>query len=107
MADLHISEFSGLASTPGTTDVLAASADAHITDQALAIGASPGVTSQPFNAATKWLRVKAGAACAVAVADAGDAAPQAAAGGWFLNAGDAEWFRVNAGATLNVVTDTP
>lgn len=91
MANLHISEFFGLAEGQGF-DIVAASAEAHVTDQVVAIGAS-SVASAAFNPKTIYIRVVAGAACSIALAPSATP-PTAVVGGWFLNAGQEAWIRV-------------
>lgn len=105
MANLHITELSGLPAGNDNTDLLAIVPDAITATQSIAIAAAPGTTSAALNTATKWVKLKAGGACAYAVGGT----PQAAAGGNFLNAGDTEYVRVvpGQGLKINVVTDTP
>jgi hypothetical protein len=104
MANLHITELLGLPAEQNTA-VEAVPADGVQATQSLALAAAPGNTSGAFQPNTTWLKLKAGAACAYAVG----AAPVAAAGGNFMNAGDTEYVKVPAGLgwKLNVCTDTP
>lgn len=101
MANLHITELSGLPAGDSNTDLLAVASDAIVATQSIATAAA---TSAAFQATTKWLKLKAGAACAYAIG----ANPVAAAGGNFLNAGDTEYVRVPVGQgfKLSVITDT-
>lgn len=105
MADLHITELSGLPAEGDSTALLAVSNDGIQATQALVLAVAPGNTSAAFQPATSWLKLKAGAACSYAIG----ANPAAAAGGNFMNAGDTEYVKVQAGAglKLNACTDTP
>ena len=105
MADLHVSEFTGLAAAPNNTDIVAASADGHVADQVVAIGAASAALPNPFNPKTRWLRVVPGEACSIAIGEA----PVAAVGGWFLGvAGQEYWIRVPEGQGYNIaaIADT-
>jgi hypothetical protein len=104
MADLHISEFSGLGATDPGDSLQISSPDAHITDQVIVLSASPA-SSAAFNAQTRFVRVIAGGPAAIAV---GVGPQTAAVGGWFLNTGQEIWLRVPAGKSylISAVTDT-
>lgn len=92
MPNLHVTEFTGIASTDQSDSIVAFSADAVVAVQAPAIVAATNTVSAAFNAATQWIKVTAGAACSIAIS----AAPVAAAGGWFLNAGETILIRIAA-----------
>lgn len=104
MANLHISEFFGLASGDQASNILAASAEAHITDQVVALGAS-SAASAAFNRSTRYVRLLAGGPCAIAFGTG----PTAVVGGWFLASGEELWVRVPQGLAWEVaaITDTP
>jgi hypothetical protein len=110
MANLHISEFSGLGQTEQSDSVPCVSADAHVTDQVVAIGAgsvqsaafqsgNPQTTNPisqgtaPNTSPTKWVLLTAGANCAVAFG----ANPTATAGSIFLPMNVPMLVRVPAG----------
>lgn len=105
MANLHITELSGLPAGDNNTDLLAVVPDAIQATQSIASAVAPGTTSVAFQSATKWLKLKAGGPLAYAIGST----PQAAVGGNFLNAGDTEYVRIvpGKGLKINVVTDTP
>lgn len=104
MASLHISEFNGLASADQSTDIVMASAEAHLADQVVALGAT-SVASATFQRETRYVRLVAGGPCSIALG----VAPVAALNGWFLNTGQELWARVHGGGTWSVaaITDVP
>lgn len=103
MANLHITEYSGLGSTDQSDSLFLQSPDALKAVQLVPLGATSAV-SAAFQPSTRFVRVVAGGPCAVAVG----AAPVAALGGTFLNTGGEAWFRVPAGASYAIaaITDT-
>jgi hypothetical protein len=106
MSNLHISEFFGLASGDQSTDIVAASAEAHTKDQVVAIATV--LNSATFQRGTRYVRLVAGAACAIAFGPALPTPPVAVVGGWFLNAGQEAWVRVPGDGTwqVSVIADT-
>jgi len=76
MAVLYIQEYDGLGRTEQSDSVPVPAIDAATTDQTIAIGASP-VSSNPFQAATRWVYLSADSVCSVKFSPA--AAPVAAA----------------------------
>jgi hypothetical protein len=104
MANLHVTEFFGLASGDQSTDIVMASAEAHLADQVVALTAA-SVASANFQRETRYIRLVAGGPCSIAVG----VGPTAVLGGWFMNTGQELWVRVKGGGTFAVaaITDTP
>ncbi len=121
MANLHITELSGLGATEQSDSVLALAADAIVANQNVAIGAgsvqsaafhvqTPPNTKTPIqqattppNKSTSWVVLTAGAACTVAFG----LNPTAVAGsGLFLNVGEKIFVRVPQGLSWKVAVIT-
>jgi hypothetical protein len=90
MANLHIAEFSGLASMDQSTDQLAYSPDALLATQSIAIATT--TPSAAFQPNTRFVKLTAGAPCCIAFGPVGTVT--AASGGWFLNTGESIVVRV-------------
>lgn len=90
MANLHITEFSGLAAFDQSDSGVAYSADAVTGTQSIAIATTaPSAAFQPL---TKYVKIVAGAPCSIAFGPVGSVT--AVAGGWFLNTGESIIVRV-------------
>lgn len=112
MANLHVTEFSGLAAFDQSDSAVAYSADAVTATQSIPIATT--APSAAFQSTTKWVKLVAGAPCSIAFGPVGSVV--AVAGGWFLNTGESMVVRVrpnggnyptaNGTNGLAVVTDT-
>jgi len=118
MADLHIAEFSGLASMDQNTDVLAFN-EAALTSSQVVLSSSTSTPSAAFNIATRYVKLTAGGPMSIAFGPA--ATVVATVGGWFLASGESIVVRVSPSNNLNAantgvapgttavacITDTP
>ena len=99
MAVLYIAEFSQLMPTPGGTGQ--APRTPPIAEQTVAIGGA-SAASGAFNTATNFVRVHTDAICSIAFG----ASPVATTAQMRLAAGQTEYFGVNAGDKIAVISNT-
>ena len=99
MAVLYIAEFSGLYAKGNQTGQMAITPP--IAEQHVSIGMS-STASAAFNAATNLIRVHTDAICSIAFG----ASPTATANGMRLAANQTEYFAVQGGQEIAVITNT-
>lgn len=104
MASLYISEYASLASDErNRISLLQCVQEPAITTQKLTIGAA-SVSSLPFSSTTKIIRVHTDAICSVVVTNSGT--PVATSSNKRMAANQTEYFGVEPGARIAVITNT-
>lgn len=100
MATLYVSEFAAIA--PGGSGGAAQVAGAPLASQTVAIGASSAATTNGFGNGTRLIRVHTDAICSIAIGPN----PTAVATAMRMAAGATEYFSVNPGEKIAVITNT-
>jgi len=100
MATLYIAEFAGLAASQGPLPAPLVQLP-PVAEQTVTIGTEQD--SAAFSANTRIIRVHADAVCSI---KAGSGNPAAATTNMRLNAGQTEYFAVNPGDKLSVISNT-
>ena len=100
MATLYVTEFAGLGSDPNGS--VQAVAGPPLAEQTVAIGVS-SAASAAFNPATTVVRLHTDAICSFKI---GGNAPAATASSARMIAGQTEYFRVQPGDKVAVITNT-
>lgn len=102
MATLYITEFSKPAFT-GQSIIPAGALQNVVAEQAISISGSSSA-SAAFNSATKFVRIHTDAICSIEYADSGT--PVATTSTMRLPADTVEYFGVNPGGKIAVITNT-